>query len=335
MINTDYSQDLPINTMGRRIRTRLYFTSESHLHTVLNVLRFAHGANGDRPILSNIGTEIINSTPELCYLTHIVMRVFEDSREEMRDDPRRFRVEILFSPGTTATPLHMHEMDRLTDSSRCDTSPLQVIGRECLSCEELETFFGEAIVAGRVDCDEYLEVASMSTMPERMLPSQTKLDKMKATDKSTPKLLASLDTIDVAATATVPISPMKSDPVKASTEVPAANAQSNIQSDKLGQQLPSKFGKAHTSKDAAVDDKTGDVADKEKEDERSEGSKEEGDESVDDRSSDVVKKIIGRKQFWTSVAVGSFVLGACCLLLAMRLTDDSRQRRWSSRRYSR
>ena len=37
MINMNYEADLPINTMGRRIRTRLYFTSESHLRTVLNV----------------------------------------------------------------------------------------------------------------------------------------------------------------------------------------------------------------------------------------------------------------------------------------------------------
>lgn len=32
-------EDLPINSLGRRVRTRLYFTSESHLHTLLNVLR--------------------------------------------------------------------------------------------------------------------------------------------------------------------------------------------------------------------------------------------------------------------------------------------------------
>ena len=34
LINMEYSADLPINSMGRRVRSRLYFTSESHLHSL-------------------------------------------------------------------------------------------------------------------------------------------------------------------------------------------------------------------------------------------------------------------------------------------------------------
>mmetsp|Transcript_4869 Transcript_4869/g.12791 ORF Transcript_4869/g.12791 Transcript_4869/m.12791 type:complete len:179 (-) Transcript_4869:1308-1844(-) len=84
MINMDYSADLPINTMGRRIRTRLYFTSESHLHTMINVLRFA-GEEDIRSPVSDEGADIINNTRELCYLTQIVFRLFEDTSRSMDD----------------------------------------------------------------------------------------------------------------------------------------------------------------------------------------------------------------------------------------------------------
>jgi inositol-hexakisphosphate/diphosphoinositol-pentakisphosphate 1-kinase len=152
MINMEYAADLPINTMGRRIRTRLYFTSESHLHTVLNVFRFGIPCevNGQAlPLLSDDGLNILNDNPELCYLTNVVLRVFEDSRSEMVNDPRRFSVEILFSPGAHHTPLHMNELDRDHDASRFDTAPLQVISREGLTCEEVEEFFEKAIVEGQ------------------------------------------------------------------------------------------------------------------------------------------------------------------------------------------
>jgi hypothetical protein len=152
LINMDYSFDLNINTMGRRIRTRLYFTSESHLHTVLNVLRFTKGEGNARSLLSDQGLRILNSTPELCYLTQIVMRVFEDSRRDIAD-PKRFRVELLFSPGATATPFHVNELDREADASRFDTAPFQVIGRDDLTCLEVERFFGTAILAGKSDDD--------------------------------------------------------------------------------------------------------------------------------------------------------------------------------------
>jgi inositol hexakisphosphate/diphosphoinositol-pentakisphosphate kinase len=46
---------------------------------------------------------VIENTSELCYLTHVVFRMFEDL-DKHEDDPTRFRIEILFSPGCTAHP---------------------------------------------------------------------------------------------------------------------------------------------------------------------------------------------------------------------------------------
>jgi len=92
-----YNSDLPINTMGRRVRTRLYFTSESHLHTLVNVLRFASPGGYPCP-LSKKGRDIVAAASELCYLTQIVIRLFENIEKDA-NDPKRFRIEIYFSPG--------------------------------------------------------------------------------------------------------------------------------------------------------------------------------------------------------------------------------------------
>lgn len=151
MINMAYSADLPINTMGRRIRTRLYFTSESHLHTMLNVLRFAGmgpaSTECSSPILSPAGMQFINDTKEVCYLTQIVIRLFEDTSQPL-DNPRRFRAEILFSAGATSTPLHMSESTRDNDTSRLDTDRLFTVNRDGLTCKEVEDFFESVISEG-------------------------------------------------------------------------------------------------------------------------------------------------------------------------------------------
>ena len=160
MINMEYAQEISshINTLGRRVRTRLYFTSESHLHTFLNVLRFNKAS-----LLSSRGREIISMAPELCYLTQIVFRLFENTNKDI-DDPKRFRVEIQFSPGATATPSHMSELERDHDSSRFDTDPLQVISKDHLTAAEVEDFFTELIELGKTDEDE--EGSASPLIPE-------------------------------------------------------------------------------------------------------------------------------------------------------------------------
>jgi Histidine phosphatase superfamily (branch 2) len=323
MINTDYSQDLPINSMGRRIRTRLYFTSESHLHTVLNVLRFAYDSNDSQPILSNSGIDIVSNTPELCYLTHIVMRVFEDSRPEMQSDPRRFRVEILFSPGATSTPLNINETDRDGDSSRCDTAPLQVIGRDGLSCEELEAFFERAIAAGRTEDYVNQEVESMSTMQESAIQSPKKGKKAKSLKAVSPNILV----------------PLKAENKNASDGMRDLATGTEQKVPDLPMHMPKKLNldlvtvaNTNDAPQSATSITRG------SEDDIGEGINNDDDDESDDisRSSFVARKIIYRKVFWTTIAIGSFVIGAGCLVLALRLDSSTRARRWSTtRRYTR
>lgn len=94
-----HAEDLEINSLGRNVRTRLYFTSESHLHTLLNVLRYSK--NGES-VISEEGKQILESVPELSYLTQIIIRLFET--ENGTGEPS-FRCEISFSPGAVNDPL--------------------------------------------------------------------------------------------------------------------------------------------------------------------------------------------------------------------------------------
>ncbi|KAG5181367.1 histidine phosphatase superfamily-domain-containing protein [Tribonema minus] len=125
-LDLSHAEDLPINSLGRRVRTRLYFTSESHLQTLLNVLRYPIGNRSS--VVTEEAARMISRTKELCYLTSFVLRLFEDL-EKPPTDPTRFRVEILFSPGVVKHPLlpddHLH------------TAPLVPLHKN-LSCAHLE-----------------------------------------------------------------------------------------------------------------------------------------------------------------------------------------------------
>ena len=158
-----------VHSPFRHVRTRLYFTSESHLHSLINVLQYTHmdkprveqdrgrsryntdhsesdkdanisirstsrktsrppglplgspqkGEDHDastsrpsnasavmtRPSLINESLEnLFRREKELDYLTHVVFRMFERFQVPP-SDPRRFRIEILFSNGINLHPL--------------------------------------------------------------------------------------------------------------------------------------------------------------------------------------------------------------------------------------
>ncbi|CAM9563815.1 unnamed protein product, partial [Phaeothamnion confervicola] len=137
-LDLSHAEDLPINSLGRRVRTRLYFTSESHLHTLLNVLRYP--VNGHPPLVTGEAARMLSRTKEMCYLTTFVIRLFEDLEKDP-GDMDRFRGEILFSPGIVAHPLlrgdHLH------------TAPLVPLHKN-LTCGHLEAVLDAAIALGAV-----------------------------------------------------------------------------------------------------------------------------------------------------------------------------------------
>ncbi|KAG1672844.1 hypothetical protein FOA52_004648 [Chlamydomonas sp. UWO 241] len=103
-----YASD--VNSPLRHVRTRIYFTSESHIHSLVNVLRFSHMRPGAPDTASSLLAPdmqaLMDETPEFDYLTHIVFRMYENKQMPVHA-PERFRVEISFSPGAAFNPLEV------------------------------------------------------------------------------------------------------------------------------------------------------------------------------------------------------------------------------------
>lgn len=92
-LDQSHAEDLRINSFTRCVRTRLYFTSESHLHTVLNILRYAK--TNSQHSLSKEALDTLEDITDVSYLSQIIIRLFQD-----RFDNSKYNAEIAFSSGT-------------------------------------------------------------------------------------------------------------------------------------------------------------------------------------------------------------------------------------------
>ncbi|KAL4224183.1 Inositol hexakisphosphate and diphosphoinositol-pentakisphosphate kinase 2 [Mactra antiquata] len=95
-LNSKYSKG--VASPERFVRTRLYFTSESHIHSLLNMLRYGGLCEETKDEQWKKAMEFLSTTPELNYMTQINIMMFEDPSKEP-GSPEKFHVELLFSPG--------------------------------------------------------------------------------------------------------------------------------------------------------------------------------------------------------------------------------------------
>ncbi|KAI8373147.1 histidine phosphatase superfamily-domain-containing protein [Radiomyces spectabilis] len=80
-------KDLDDMKSAENAKTRLYFTKESHVHALLNLV-----------YLSGVPTKVPrNSLPELDFLTQITFELYERNRHQ--DDDKEYSLRIAFSPG--------------------------------------------------------------------------------------------------------------------------------------------------------------------------------------------------------------------------------------------
>ncbi|KAM5260810.1 inositol hexakisphosphate and diphosphoinositol-pentakisphosphate kinase 2 isoform 18-T21 [Hipposideros larvatus] len=82
----------------RHVRTRLYFTSESHVHSLLSILRYGALCNESKDEQWKRAMDYLNIVSELNYMTQIVIMLYEDPNKDLTSE-ERFHVELHFSPG--------------------------------------------------------------------------------------------------------------------------------------------------------------------------------------------------------------------------------------------
>ncbi|CAN7035149.1 unnamed protein product [Brassica oleracea var. botrytis] len=131
-----------VMTPERHVRTRLYFTSESHIHSLMNVLRYCNldeSLQGEEGLVCQSALERLCKTKELDYMSYIVLRLFENTEVSL-EDPKRFRIELTFSRGADLSPLEKNDEEA---ESLLREHTLPIMGPERLqevsSCLTLET----------------------------------------------------------------------------------------------------------------------------------------------------------------------------------------------------
>lgn len=331
------SINLFFHCLNRRIRTRLYFTSESHLHTLLNVLRFSSPDSSlkEESPLSTKGKDIISMAPELCYLTQIVIRLFENTSKEV-DDPKRFRIEIFFSPGATATPLHMSELDRNADTTRFDTEPLQLVSKPYLTCKELEDYLNEAIKEGTSgemkldDVNDHTIIGNESSINKYGHKYNTCTDPTAALSSVPSQVNVALNNKENNGEKFMAISEEKKIHITFATNDSAHSS--------LGEDHPSEL--KNESRNVSNED-DGNKNDKDSNVDHNKNvseteiltlSSDNDHNNHDDGQVKAMAVILAKQYFWTSVAAFSFFLGIGCLVLSREtIQSDFKTRRWSRR----
>ncbi|KAL0967932.1 hypothetical protein UPYG_G00260030 [Umbra pygmaea] len=83
---------------GRHVRTRLYFTSESHVHSLLSIFRYGGLLDELKDQQWKQAMDYLGAVSELNYMTQIVIMLYEDNKKDPSSE-ERFHVELHFSPG--------------------------------------------------------------------------------------------------------------------------------------------------------------------------------------------------------------------------------------------
>ncbi|XP_064645271.1 inositol hexakisphosphate and diphosphoinositol-pentakisphosphate kinase 2-like isoform X5 [Lineus longissimus] len=96
-----------VSTPHRHVRTRLYFTSESHIHSLLTLIKHGELCDERYDKQWQRAMDYVAAISELNYMTQIVIMMYEDPTKEPTSE-ERFHVELHFSPGAQTCETDMN-----------------------------------------------------------------------------------------------------------------------------------------------------------------------------------------------------------------------------------
>ena len=95
-----------IKTPERHVKSRFYFTCASHMYTLLNIIGYGYNSSLLRENKKSF--QELKKIFDFDYCSHIIFRLFEDLNVDLQN-PKRFRLEIIMSPGSNKNPQEANE----------------------------------------------------------------------------------------------------------------------------------------------------------------------------------------------------------------------------------
>lgn len=115
------------------MRSRLYFTSASHMYTLLNVLKFGLTSIDHKKIDDT--TVKLDDANRLDFMSGIFFRVFENLLAD-EHDPARFKLEIKVNRGSTLDPNLLKSIE-----DHCIDIKLENCFTKTLTLDDVDSFF--------------------------------------------------------------------------------------------------------------------------------------------------------------------------------------------------
>ena len=118
------------NPDDSNVKTRFYFTSQSHLYALFNTILYGYNS-----FLVDDGENLnpIWKIFDLDYCSHIVFRLFENSKVNENDE-KRYRIEIIISPGANKDP-------KLSDNEHMLSVNPWIVLNDHLTINDMKKYF--------------------------------------------------------------------------------------------------------------------------------------------------------------------------------------------------